>query len=95
MTFLMMVGSERVKQITREDMITAKFAAKACDLVYKTIDKKQARPMKASHVANMSEKRTHVGLMQNTSNLNRFPIKIISPQMNVDTIEAEIIQEAQ
>jgi len=45
MTFLIRVGSDKQKQITSDDIINAKLAAKACDLEERIIDKKQATAM--------------------------------------------------
>ena len=68
MTFLIRVGSDKQKQITSDDMMTAKLAANACDLEYRMIDRKQANPMNASQVAKSNMKSTHGGLIMNTSN---------------------------
>lgn len=95
MTFLIKVGSDKQKQITNDDIITAKLAAKAYDLVYKIMDKKQASPINASQVANIRVNSTQGGLIMKTSNYNKFPTTIISVHRKIATKDAEMIQEAQ
>lgn len=95
MTFLIKVGSDRQKQITREDIITEKLAANACDLVYKIIDRKHAKEINASQDANIRVNNTHGGLFKKTSNYNRCPTITISVHNTTDINEADIIHEAQ
>lgn len=90
-----MIGSDRVKQMTSELMMRPKLTAKACDLVDRITEKKQAIEMKDSPVTNNNMNITYFGVKTKVAKFQILPITIISTVSMMFIIVADSTHEAQ